>query len=707
MDDILFGDKTDKPNVKKSKIKMHINDLTVPANIDAYKREEIKYKNYYRNMLETCVNEIETKGHEAVVNNRAIAEHMAELYLKVIIINIIIHLRGYKNDEKDTDLIYYKPEDILKIIQQLIGFYEFNDFPITQSLVEFFSSEVESNASLVTSSEPTSSSEPYSPPLHSKTKGISWFGKLNVFALQSTFYIPFMHTNQLEHKLKHSTIVSYNEVYDAKLLRKIFLSSLNKGKFNETTYIDYKNIQEKLLEKIPNAKNTHLWPDSLYTLLNFNVKEDGIVLITPLIYFSVELTNKTFANKLYICGGSFSKSINVHGNDYDSYLFMLHDIVHLYVYKQFCFPNVTENIRKFYYYYNDVIKRMTGKTEAEKKLIKDAVGLFFFIITHETGPTPTPEYNNLCIDMFSCDKHVLLKENIDNNPFFKNLDNLFNVQLDVIKKFYNGDLPIPAAYKSDKLDEKVYTYLGLCCNLFFNFFVVFCTKGVTMLPYIPKDLNILESGYDEKAAKIKEKKNPSYMELIQLYNAYTSKVVAEQISKQISSFVPGRQQQQVPEEFVINFESENIINNLEHFSQLKTITASNVEDFQLKDIANKLKQLPNLEELTISDSNALINLPESIGTNKNLQKLVIRNNNSLRSIPESIGTQEKLGILIIENNNALRSVPASIGSIRTVSNRNNMSLVGGGVKKRSRTKTRKNKKKKNKRKGTRINTRKR
>jgi len=363
---------------------------------------------------------------------------------------------------------------------------------------------------------------------------------------------------------------------------------------------------------------------------------------------------------------------------------------------------------------------MTGKTEAEKKLIKDAVSLFFFIITHETGPTPTPEYNNLCIDMFSCDKHVLTKEeNINNNPFFKNLDNLFNVQLDIIKKFYNGDLPIPAAYKSDKLDEKVYTYIVLCCNLFFNFFSAFCTEGAgsqeqMMLPYIPKDLTILESGYDEKAEKVKEKANPTDIELIKLYNAYTSKVVAEQISKQIASFVPGRQQgQQVPEEFVIDFKSENIINNLEYFNELKKITASNVEDFQLEDIANKLQYLPKLEELTIKDSNALVSLPESIGTNKNLQKLVIINNKSLRSIPESIGTQEQLEILIIENNDALSSVPSSIGNIKTVSNRNNKSLVvGGGDKKRSKNKkkTRKNKKRsKNKRirKGTRRNTRKR
>jgi hypothetical protein len=709
MDDILFGDKTDKPNVKKSKIKMHINDLRVQANIDAYKREEIKYKNYYRNMLETCVNEIETKGHEALVNNRAIAEHMAELYLKVIIINIIIHLRGYKNNEKDTDLIYYKPEDILKIIQQLIGFYEFNDFPITQSLVEFFSGEVEGKTSLVTET-PTTSLEPYSPPLHPKTQGISWFGKLNVFALQSTFYIPFMHTNQLEHKLKHSTIVSYNDVYDAKLLRKIFLSTLNKGKFNETSYIDYKNMQEKLLEKIPNAKNTHLWPDSLYTLLNLNVKEDGIVLITPLIYFSVELTNRTFANKLYICGGSFSKSINVHGNEYDSYLFMLHDLVHLYVYKQFCLPNVTENIRKFYYYYNDVIKRMTGKTEADKKLIKEAVSLFFFIITHETGPAPDPVHNKLCLDIFSCDQYVLSGEEQDiiNNPFYKNLDNLFNVQLDVIKKFYNGDLPIPTAYKSDRLDEKVYTYLVLCCNLFFNFFIAFCTEGGTMMPYFPKDLNILESDYHAKVEDIKENPNPTDIELIQLYNAYTSKVVAEQISKQIAAFVPGRQSQQVPEELVIDFESENIINNLEHFSELKKLTVNKIEDYQMEDIASKLEKLSKLKELIIKDSNALISLPESIGTNESLQKIVIKGNKSLRSIPESIGTKGQLEILIVENNNALTSVPASIGNIKTVSNRNNKSLVGGGGKKRS--KKRKNvrsNKKKRMRKGTRRNTRKR
>jgi len=332
---------------------------------------------------------------------------------------------------------------------------------------------------------------------------------------------------------------------------------------------------------------------------------------------------------------------------------------------------------------------MTGKTEAEKKLIKDAVSLFFFIITHETGPTPTPEYNNLCIDMFSCDKHVLTREeNINNNPFFKNLDNLFNVQLDVIKKFYNGDLPIPAAYRSDKLDEKVYTYIVLCCNLFFNFFSAFCTE---QMPYIPKDLNILETDYHAKNEGVKKNPNPSYMELIKLYNAYTSKLVAEQISKQISSFVPGRQQQQVPQELVINFESENIINNLEHFSQLKKLTASNVKDGQMKTISNKLEYLPKLKELFIEDNNSLVSLPESIGTNKSLQKIVIKGNKSLRSIPESIGTQGHLDILIVENNDELSSVPASIGNIRTVLNKNNNSLVAGGMKKRSsRTKTRKN-----------------
>jgi len=697
MTDIQFGDKKDEPNVKKSKIYMSIETL-------ADEEGHIKrYKNHYRNLLETCVNEISTKGHVALVNNRAIAEHLAELYLKVIILNMSIHFREYK------------PEHTLQIIQQLIGFYEFNGFPITHSLVEFFSLEVEGHASSPTSPAPASpapaSSAPTSPALHPKTQGINWFGKLNVFALQSIFYISSIHTNQFKYKLSQNTVVSYNQVYDANLLIKFFRVTANKGQFNQYTYLDYKNMQEKLLERIPDAKNTHLWPDSLATLLNFDVKEDGIVLITPLMYFSVELTNKTFVNKLYICGGSFSTFINVHGNNYDSFLFFLHDMVHLYTYKQFCLPNVTENIRKFYYYYNEVIQRIPDRTEADKKLIKEAVSLFFFIITHETGPAPDPAHNKLCLDIFSCDQYVLSGEEQDiiNNPFYKNLDNLFNVQLDVIKKFYNGDLPIPTAYKSDRLDEKVYTYLVLCCNLFFNFFSAFCTEGGTMMPYIPEDLNILESDYHAKVEDIKENPNPTEIELIQLYNAYTSKVVAEQISKQIAAFVPGRQSQQVPEELVIDFESENIINNLEHFSELKKLTVNKIEDYQMEDIASKLEKLPKLKELIIKDSNALISLPESIGTNESLQKIVIRNNNSLRSIPKSIGTKGQLEILIVENNNALTSVPASIGNIKTVSNRNNKSLVGGGGKKKKSKKRKhvRSNKKKRMHKGTRRNTRKR